>query len=324
MPARRGDQHGLHGVLVPDDLGEVAAVIRAGSGSGPADRRPPEPARAPRRARSPHRAAMPRPPRARRAPALPRPRFPAGTITVPKPAPAAASTAGRMPLIGRSLPSRPSSPRCTHPIDRLLRQTTRSAASAATAMPRSKPEPCFGSAAGDRLTVSLRFGKSNPELRSGCPHAVPRLAQRGVRQTDDDEAGRLLEMSASISTTAPRSPSSATECVRASGIRTPAAGDRSEPRRVAGARHRDRVDADTAAVAARMRFAPHRCQPPQTRQLLHGDRLERVAEGSAGAGFDLDEDEFGAVPDDEVDFAQRAAPIALDDLVAGVFQERGG
>ena len=98
------------------------------------------------------------------------------------------------------------------------------------AIPRSNPDPCFGSAAGDRLTVSFRLGNSQPEFtvaaRTRSLASPSAVSGRPMMR----KPGRLLEMSASISTIAPRSPSSDTECVRPTAIKTPAAGGRIERR----------------------------------------------------------------------------------------------
>ncbi len=80
--------------------------------------------------------------------------LPVGTMTVSYPARTSERTAGRMPGMGRNRPSSPSSPRCTtRSIDSALIEPA--AASAATAIPRSNPDPCFGRDAGERLMVIL-------------------------------------------------------------------------------------------------------------------------------------------------------------------------
>ena len=204
VPAGRGDEHGLDGVVVADDLGEVAGVARAGSahrGTGAAARRR-RGSKCRRRARSPHRAARPRRPRAPRAPAPPRRRSPVGTITVSKPALRRREHGGQDAVDRPEPPVEPELAEVHDPIDGLA-STTRSAASAAIAIARSKPEPCFGSAAGERLTVSLRLGKSHPELRRPRrtrSRASPSAASGRPMMT---KPGSWLEMSASTSTTAP-------------------------------------------------------------------------------------------------------------------------
>ena len=116
--------------------------------------------------------------------------LPAGTITVSWPARAAASTAGRMPSIGRSRPSSPSSPRCTTRSTDSA-ETSPAAARHAIAMARSNPEPCFGSAAGERFTVRLARGQRAPGVHRRRAHAIASLAESGIGQSDDHERGQL-------------------------------------------------------------------------------------------------------------------------------------
>ena len=94
------------------------------------------------------------------------------------------------------------------------------AAKAAMAIARSKPEPCLGSAAGDRLIVSFRDGSGIPEFWAAArtrSRASPSAASGRPMRT---KAGSCCEMSASISTTAPSMPSSAIAWARPTGIRT--------------------------------------------------------------------------------------------------------
>ena len=77
-------------------------------------------------------------------------------------------------------------------------------------MPRSNPEPCFGSEAGERFTVSLREVSGMPALPAAArtrSRASPSAASGSPIRT---KYGSCDEMSASISTTAPSRPSSAT------------------------------------------------------------------------------------------------------------------
>ena len=95
-----------------------------------------------------------------------------------------------MPSIGRSRPSSPSSPRCTTRSTDSV-ESSPAAARQAIAIARSNPDPCFGSAAGDRLTVRRRDGSGQPGVDRGGAHTVARLAEGGIGQADDDEGGQL-------------------------------------------------------------------------------------------------------------------------------------
>jgi hypothetical protein len=89
--------------------------------------------------------------------------FSAGTITRRCPDLEAASTAGSTPATGRTRPSSPSSPRCTTPAADAA-STSPAAARHATAIARSNAEPCLGSDAGERFTVTRRCGSGQPAL----------------------------------------------------------------------------------------------------------------------------------------------------------------
>ncbi len=108
-------------------------------------------------------------------------------------------------------PSSPSSPMCTVP--RTARAQRPGRGAVATAMPRSKPEPCLGRLAGERLTVSLRRGMSSPELVQRCAPAArpPRCL---VGQSDDGELRRLRQIRLDLHQV-PATPVSATAQVRA-------------------------------------------------------------------------------------------------------------
>jgi hypothetical protein len=148
-----------------------------------------------------------------------------GTMTVVAPARRAPSTAGRTPSTGRSRPSRPSSPRCTTRSTESA-GTSSAAASAAMAMPRSNDDPCLGSDAGDRLTVSLRAGRAHPELVA-AERTRSRASPRDVSgRPMITNAGSPAPMSASISTRAPSTPSKATALVRATLMLRPRARGR--------------------------------------------------------------------------------------------------
>ena len=74
----------------------------------------------------------------------------------------AARSAGRIPLMGRMLPSRASSPRMTHPVQGAAAILSL-ASSREAAMARSKPDPDFGSPAGESPTVTCRSRTSSPQ-----------------------------------------------------------------------------------------------------------------------------------------------------------------
>ena len=86
------------------------------------------------------------------------------------------------------------------------------------AMARSNPEPCFGSAAGERLTVSFRCGSGHPALTAADRTRSRASASAASGRPMMTNPGSCDERSASTSTTEPVRPSSATERVRATGI----------------------------------------------------------------------------------------------------------
>ena len=237
--------------------------------------------------------------------------LPVGTSTVPNPARAAASTAGRMPVTGRSRPSSPSSPRCT------------------TLRDRRRPRPCRRPRGGHRdaevesravlrqrrrREVDRQLARRAAACRRWRPprarDRVPRRARHpGARSARS--AGSCDEMSASISTTAPSRPSRAMECARPIGIRRPVPDARPSPERHAGRPRRPRrcgcgpsPDAPRTTRAARRRSRA---------SLTDRDRLERMPVRDARPRLHLDEHGLVAVAQHEVDLALRAPPVAVDD-----------
>ncbi len=115
----------------------------------------------------------------------------AATTTRVHPAATAATTAGSTPRTGRTRPSSPSSPRWTVRAASSASGHAPAPTMVATAMPRSNPDPAFGSAAGDRFTVIRRVGHGSPLEVDRRTHPVAGLAQRRVGQPDQGEPGQL-------------------------------------------------------------------------------------------------------------------------------------
>lgn len=126
------------------------------------------------------------------------------------------------PRTGRTRPSSPSSPIIT--TSAMAAGSSRSAApSTAHATARSKPEPLFGTEAGERPTVSFFCGHSAPELTTAA-RTRSRLSIRLLSGSPTSvNAATPGSRSASTSTTTPSTPTSATEHARAYPIRTPPA-----------------------------------------------------------------------------------------------------
>lgn len=143
-----------------------------------------------------------------------------GTTTCSYPASAAARTAGSTPRTGRTRPSRPSSPIIT--TSAIMAGSIRSAAPrTAHATARSKPEPLFGTEAGESPTVSFFCGHSAPELTTAA-RTRSRLSTRLLSGSPTRvKAATPGSRSAWTSTTTPSTPTSATEHARAKPIRTP-------------------------------------------------------------------------------------------------------
>src|SRR5690606_19509911 len=162
--------------------------------------------------------------------------------------------------------------------------------------PRSKPEPCFGSAAGDRLTVTRRFGSSQP-LFAQADRTRSRASPRAVSgRPMRMKAGTPAARSASISTGSPRSPVSAMARVRPVGWQ----------------QHGDGIDAVEGPDPAVAR-APCPAEPVQPLELAPVDRLERVAVVERGARLHLDDDDPVVVQRHDVDLAPavRRAPVPV-------------
>ncbi len=156
-------------------------------------------------------------------------RFSSGTTTRVLPASTAASTAGSTPGTARTRPSRPSSPTCTV-LASDSGSSRPSVARAASATERSKPDPCLGRLAGERLTVSRRSGSASPLFshafvtrRTASPSALSGMPM-------SRKSGLCCVMSASTSISAPWSPVRATAHVRTTITAAPA-GARPRPSR---------------------------------------------------------------------------------------------
>ena len=236
---------------------------------------------------------------------------------------AAARTRGRTPGTDRTEPSRPSSPMWT------TSRTTSGgmdslATSAATQMARSKPEPTFGIDAGDRFTVTRRSGRGHRVRRRGLD-PVRRLGARAVgtrrrrgtwatrrrcrprrrRRTRRCRAGRRRACRPRVTRRPRRRARSGTVRVEGAGRRRRRRGSRRRPGPVSRRR---------AALPAR---------PPPTAatgQLAVVDRLDRLPEGRAAPGLDLADDETAAVTRDDVDLAEVAPPVLVEDVEASVRQ----
>ncbi len=133
-----------------------------------------------------------------------------GTTTVRRPAVRAASTAGRMPRTRRTRPSRASSPSRTVPAS-FAPGTESPACSTAAANARSYTLPTFGSVAGDRARITRPSGHFSPEFataaRTRSRDSCNVVSGRPTRWTD----GSPCPISASISTSCPSTPVTATE-----------------------------------------------------------------------------------------------------------------
>ncbi len=86
--------------------------------------------------------------------------------------------------------------------------------SVATAMPRSKSAPCFGSSAGERFTVSFCTGNFKPELVMAARTRCSASLQAESGSPIILKPGFWVDTSASISTTDPSSPISAMDEAR--------------------------------------------------------------------------------------------------------------
>lgn len=71
-----------------------------------------------------------------------------------------------------------------------------------------------------------------------------------------------------------------------------------------------------------MRIAPGARQSSESRELLHGDRLERMTECDARSRLNLDEDDLVAVLRDNVDLALSTSPVSVEDEVPAARQKR--
>ena len=190
VPAGRGDLHRLHRIRVADDVGEVAGSRRAAPRARPASAA--RPARA--SSSAPWKIA------ASRSDAIGTTRssgtsaasgaLPVGTSTVPNPARAAASAAGRIPVTGRSRPSSPSSPRCTTSADRLRRDL------AVGGVGRHRdaevePRAVLRQRRGREVDRQLARGQRDAGVGRRRAHPVARLAERRIRQPDQHEVRQL-------------------------------------------------------------------------------------------------------------------------------------
>ena len=87
-------------------------------------------------------------------------------------------------------------------------------ASVATAIARSKPEPDFGSVAGERFTVMRRLGHASPDDVTAARTRSRDSANEASGSPTSVNAGSEGARCASTSTTCPVSPTSATPSVR--------------------------------------------------------------------------------------------------------------
>ena len=185
-----------------------------------------------------------------------------------------------------------------------------SVASEAIAIATSKPEPCLGRLAGDRLTVSRRRGQRQPAVGARVVHALHRLAERLVGQADDLELGVCFDRSASTSTSSPSTPDER-DRPRARDGQAPPRPTRcsSAAGRGVGPGESDRVDAQPAALHLRRGARPS--TPPRAATaaaLARVDRLERVPEAARRAGSSPRRRRVrGTVADDEVELALAAS-----------------
>ena len=174
-----------------------------------------------------------------------------GTTTRRRPAARAASRQGSTPRTGRRRPSSASSP--TRTVSSSARcATVPAAASTPQASARSKPLPVLRSVAGESASTTRSFGHVRPELttaaRTRSRDSCSAVSGSPTRCTP----GSPPPMSASISTTWPSTPRSATDHARASPIRTPPRSAAASPGGPApSAPRRRRTGSRTTARGAR-------------------------------------------------------------------------
>jgi hypothetical protein len=87
--------------------------------------------------------------------------------------------------------------------------------------------------------------------------------------------------------------------------------------------HADDVDADSSDALDGLADRPtlrEPCsgEPPEPRELAVVHRLDRLAEAGAAPGLDLADDQTAAVAGHDVDLAEVAPPVAVEDLEAPV------
>ena len=139
-------------------------------------------------------------------------KFSAGTTAVVTPALNAAINAGKTPRTDRIRPSKESSPRKT--MSAIFSAGTVSCAdSKEIQIAKSKLDPLFGSHAGDKETVTLRFGHTSPQLTIALRTRSRDSDKAASGNPNSEYPGSPSAISTSTPTTWPSKPSNATDCV---------------------------------------------------------------------------------------------------------------
>ena len=215
--------------------------------------------------------------------------------------PAGRAAAGRPARARRAAPPRRAARPAPHRPPRARRPRAR----------RRTSTPRLGSVAGNSASVIRRVGQVSPEFaiaaRIRSLASCSAASGRPIIVTPGSPSAR----SAWISTSCPSTPSTATDVVRASVIRTrPAGAGRAGRRRVGG--HGHHVEAQVAASRCRVPASQRRPSRADPGRLRRGHRLRRVTEGGAGAGLHLAEDQRAAVLGDDVELTLGAPPVAVE------------
>lgn len=170
-------------------------------------------------------------------------------MTRSKPSSFAASTALSSPGGRRSPPSRLSSPMCATSASCSVGRCPE-AASADSAIARSKPDPCFGRAAGLRLTISKRSLSGIPACWVASLTRCFASASAASGSPMITMPGSWFDTAASTCTIVPSSPVSATAAVRHTpGLMRSLANVRSEAPRWRRTSPRSRRFANLASAA---------------------------------------------------------------------------
>ena len=143
--------------------------------------------------------------------------FAAGTTAVVTPALYAAINAGNTPRTERIFPSSDNSPRITTS-DIRSAGTVSCADSNAIQIAKSKLDPLFGNHAGDKETVTLRFGHTSPQLTIALRTRSRDSDNAASGKPNNEYPGNPSAISTSTVTTWPSNPRRATDCVSASVI----------------------------------------------------------------------------------------------------------